>query len=124
MENDIFRNGETTVNFIPNNPHLLIPRYEYSKDRGTKLLKYLAELKVNGHPDVKTYDPEKNLRKAIVPVDTINEYPKGTKDLLNELGRDKFIEYIKNEKKIFYTDTTLRDAHQSLFATRLRITIF
>jgi len=120
MENDTFRSGETTVNFIPNNPHLLVPKYEYSKDRGTKLLKYLAELKVNGHPDVKTYDAEKIFRKPLVPVTTNEEYPKGTKDLLNELGRDKFIEYIKNEKKIFYTDTTLRDAHQSLFATRLR----
>ncbi|RXR20958.1 pyruvate carboxylase [Flavobacterium amnicola] len=120
MENDTFRSGETTVNFIPNNPHLLVPKYEYSKDRGTKLLKYLAELKVNGHPDVKAYDAEKVFRKAVVPVTTNEEYPKGTKDLLNELGRDKFIEYIKNEKKIFYTDTTLRDAHQSLFATRLR----
>jgi pyruvate carboxylase len=120
MENDIFRSGETTVNFIPNNPHLLVPKYEYSKDRGTKLLKYLAELKVNGHPDVKTYDADKVFRKALIPSETISEYPKGTKDLLNELGRDKFIEYIKNEKNIFYTDTTLRDAHQSLFATRLR----
>ncbi|MBP9848158.1 MAG: pyruvate carboxylase [Flavobacterium sp.] len=120
MENDTFRSGETTVNFIPNNPHLLVPKYEYSKDRGTKLLKYLAELKVNGHPDIKTYDPEKIFRKPLVPVTTKEEYPKGTKDLLNELGREQFIEYIKNEKKIFYTDTTLRDAHQSLFATRLR----
>ncbi|WP_395056999.1 pyruvate carboxylase [Flavobacterium sp.] len=120
MSNDTFRNGETTVNFIPDNPHLLVPRYEYSQDRGTKLIKYLAELKVNGHPDIKNYDANKTFRKPIIPAITSKEYPKGTKDLLNELGRDKFIEYIKNEKKIFFTDTTLRDAHQSLFATRLR----
>jgi pyruvate carboxylase len=120
MSNDTFRSGETTVNFIPDNPHLLVPRYEYSQDRGTKLIKYLAELKVNGHPDIKNYDANKTFRKPLIPAITSKEYPKGTKDLLNELGRDKFIEYIKNEKKIFYTDTTLRDAHQSLFATRLR----
>ncbi|MFK7049677.1 2-oxoglutarate carboxylase small subunit [Flavobacterium columnare] len=120
MSNETFRNGETTVNFIQDNPSLLIPRYGYSKDRGTKLLKYLAELRVNGHPDVKYVDKTKVFRKPIVPkVDSV-EYPKGTKDLLNELGRDKFIQYIKNEKQIFYTDTTLRDAHQSLLATRLR----
>jgi pyruvate carboxylase len=120
MSDETFRNGETTVNFIQNNPHLLVPRYGYSKDRGTKILKYLAELKVNGHPDVKYVDPTKVFRKPIIPKVITEEYPKGTKDLLNELGREKFIEYIKNEKKIFYTDTTLRDAHQSLFATRLR----
>ena len=119
MSNETFRNGEATVNFIPEHQELLIPRIEYNKDRATKLLKYLAELKVNGHPDVKEYNPNKVFRKPILPV-VEGEYPKGTKDLLNEMGREKFIEYIKNEKKIFFTDTTLRDAHQSLFATRLR----
>ena len=119
MSNETFRNGEATVNFIPEHQELLIPRVEYNKDRATKLLKYLAELKVNGHPDVKEYNPNKIFRKPILPA-ADGEYPKGTKDLLNEMGREKFVEYIKNEKKIFFTDTTLRDAHQSLFATRLR----
>ncbi len=119
MSNETFRNGEATVNFIPEHQELLIPRVEYNKDRATKLLKYLAELKVNGHPDVKEYNPNKIFRKPILPV-ADGEYPKGTKDLLTEMGRDKFVEYIKKEKKIFFTDTTLRDAHQSLFATRLR----
>lgn len=121
MSNETFRNGETTVNFIQNNPELLIPQYEGSKDRGTKMLQYLAELKVNGHPDVKAFDPNKKFRKPIVPSFPKDApYPKGTKDLLNELGRDGFIKYIKEEKPIYFTDTTLRDAHQSLFATRLR----
>src|SRR5690606_40972040 len=52
--------------------------------------------------------------------DKNDPHPKGTKDLLNEMGREKFVEYIKNSEQIYYTDTTLRDAHQSLFATRLR----
>jgi len=121
MSNEIFQNGEATVGFIQENPHLLKPEYGHDKDRGTKLLKYLAELKVNGHPDVKSYDPNKVFRKPRIPTfDPSQPFPKGTKDLLNELGREKFVDYIKNEKKIFYTDTTLRDAHQSLFATRLR----
>ncbi len=121
MNDDIFSSGTATVGFIQENQHLLIPQVGYNKDRGTKLLKYLAELKVNGHPDVKSFDPDKVFRKPIVPqFDKKAPFPKGTKDLLNELGREKFVEYIKNEKQIFYTDTTLRDAHQSLFATRLR----
>ncbi|MFD2892227.1 pyruvate carboxylase [Flavobacterium chuncheonense] len=120
MSNETFRSGAATVNFIQENPHLLVPRYEYSKDRATKLIKYLAEVKVNGHPDIKKFDSEKEFRKPIVPISPNIPFPKGTKDLLTELGRDKFIDFIKNEKKILYTDTTFRDAHQSLFATRLR----
>ena len=120
MSNETFRNGETTVNFIAENPHLLVPRYEHSKDRATKLIKYLAEVKVNGHPDVKKQDFDRVFRKPLIPLIPPSEYPKGTKDLLNEMGRAKFIEYIKNEKQILFTDTTFRDAHQSLFATRLR----
>ncbi|MGX7667874.1 pyruvate carboxylase [Flavobacterium pedocola] len=120
LSNATFRSGEATVNFIQDNPDLLLPDSEYFNDRGTKILKYLAELKVNGHPDVTQYDVGKTFRTPIVPEVSQKEYPKGTKDLLNELGRDGFIQYIKNEKKVFYTDTTLRDAHQSLFATRLR----
>src|SRR5690606_40227955 len=49
-----------------------------------------------------------------------NPFPKGSKDLLTELGPDGLAQWLKNEKKIHYTDTTLRDAHQSLLATRMR----
>lgn len=121
MGNETFQSGQAKVAFIQDNQDLLIPSYGHDKDRGTKLLKYLAELKVNGHPDIKAYDPNKVFRKAHIPsFEKTAPYPKGTKDLLKEFGREKFVEYIKNEQKIFYTDTTLRDAHQSLFATRLR----
>lgn len=121
LDNEEFQEGRTTVGFIGNNPQLLIPKIGYNKDGGTKLLKYLAELRVNGHPDIKAYDPNKTFRTPMLPVfKTEGEYPKGTKDLLTELGREEFIKYIKNDKRIFYTDTTFRDAHQSLFATRLR----
>ncbi len=121
MGNEEFQSGAMNVGFIPNNPQLLSPKFGVDKDRGTKLLKYLGEVKVNGHPDVKIYDAEKTFRKPIIPAyDKGLIYPKGSKDLLVELGREKFIQSIKDEKKILYTDTTLRDAHQSLFATRLR----
>jgi len=121
MENEEFQEGKATVGFIAKNPQLLIPRVGYNKDVGTKILKYLAELKVNGHPDIKAYDPDKVFRAASLPIIDINApYPKGSKDLLVELGREEFIKRLKADKKIQYTDTTLRDAHQSLFATRLR----
>ena len=121
MANETFQSGKATVGFIQENPGLLAPQYGFDKDRGTKLLRYLAELKVNGHPDVKKVDESKTFRKPIVPfTDKTIQYPKGSRDLLLELGRDAFIQKIKSDKKIHYTDTTLRDAHQSLFATRLR----
>ncbi len=121
MENEDFQLGKATVGFITQNPQLLVPKWGYDKDRGTKIIRYLAELEVNGHPDVKSYDAGKKFRKPIVPsFDKLSAYPKGTKDMLTELGREKFIDQISKDKKIHYTDTTLRDAHQSLFATRLR----
>lgn len=133
MENEDFQAGKATVGFITQNPGLLVPRWGYDKDRGTKLMRYLAELQVNGNPDIKSFEPDRKFRKAITPAfDVSAPYPKGYKDLLNELGRDKFLEYIGQGKRIaqpgkevnngavLYTDTTLRDAHQSLFATRLR----
>jgi len=128
MENEEFQAGKATVGFIANNPELLIPKWGYDKDRGTKIIRYLAELKVNGHPDIKAYDPDKKFRTPILPeYNKKAEYPKGYKDLLTELGRDKFLEYIQSGKRLYgnnnailYTDTTLRDAHQSLLATRMR----
>jgi pyruvate carboxylase len=116
-----FQEGKATVGFIQNNPDLVKSSWEDGKDRGTKLLKYLAELRVNGHPDIKQYDPNRQFRKAIVPkFDKDLPYPKGSKDRLNELGRAAFLDEIKKERALLYTDTTLRDAHQSLFATRMR----
>lgn len=121
MENHEFQQGKATVGFIARHPQLQIPKWGYDKDRGTKLVRYLAELKVNGHPDVKTYDPDKKFRTPIVPeFNATTPFPKGSKDLLNELGRDEFLKRLKADHKIHYTDTTFRDAHQSLFATRLR----
>ena len=114
-----FYRGNATVNFIANHPELLqLPRM---LNRGTKLLNYLSEIAVNGHPDVKTKDESKIFRNPKIPAyDKRSDYPKGTKDRLIELGREGFVKWLKEEKPIQYTDTTFRDAHQSLLATRMR----
>ncbi len=119
LGNGTFIKGEARVNFIKDNPDLLItPRY---MDRGTKMLGYLANVIVNGNKDVKYIDPRKTFRTPVVPdFNDAIAYPKGTKDLLVQLGRDKFVKWIKNQKEILFTDTTFRDAHQSLLATRVR----
>ena len=114
-----FQKGAATVSFIEKHPEL----FKISKrlDRGTRLLDYLAEVTVNGNPDVRVTDKNKKFRTPqIPPFDRFAEYPKGTKDRLNELGREGFVEWLKNEKAVHFTDTTFRDAHQSLLATRMR----
>lgn len=114
-----FISGDATVNFIQEHPELFT--YTLRQDRGTKMLSYLAEVTMNGNPDVKVKDAAKVFEKPVLPdVNTHVPYPKGTKDILTELGPDKFSQWLKNEKKIYYTDTTMRDAHQSLLATRMR----
>jgi len=114
-----FFEGKVTVNFIQNTPALF--KIKFSQDRSSKMINYLGEVIVNGNPDVKFIEKTKVFRDAKVPsFDQFSEFPKGTKDLLTKLGPDKFSAWLRNEKKIHYTDTTIRDAHQSLLATRMR----
>lgn len=114
-----FQDGDVTVNFIDQNPKLF--EFKKGRDRGTKSIRFLGEIIVNGNADVKRIDSTKKFPEQIIPdFDRYGKYPKGTKDMLNELGRDGFIDWIKNNEKIKYTDTTFRDAHQSLLATRMR----
>ena len=119
LQHETFRKGEVTVNFIKQNPDLFI--FKAPRNRATKLVTYLGDVIVNGNSDVKKIDPKKTFIKPIIPKFDINAaHPKGTKDLLTELGPDKFSQWLKNEKKVHFTDTTMRDAHQSLLATRMR----
>lgn len=114
-----FRNGQATVNMIAAKPELT--NVMRRRDRATKLLRYLAGVIVNGNPDVKYMDPTKTEKPAVVPDFSPNaDYPNGTKQLLTEKGPREFANWLKNEKKIHFTDTTFRDAHQSLLATRMR----
>ncbi|MEO8934375.1 MAG: pyruvate carboxylase, partial [Xanthomarina sp.] len=119
LKHETFRKGEVTVNFIKQNPDLFV--FKAPRNRATKLVTYLGDVIVNGNPDVKRIDPTKTFVKAIVPkFESNGAYPEGTKNLLTKLGPDKFSEWLKAEKKIHFTDTTMRDAHQSLLATRMR----
>jgi len=119
LQNETFRTGQATVNFIKEHPDLLEPpRW---KDRGTKMLRYLAEVIVNENPDVRKRDPNMVFLNPEVPVvDPKAVLPKGNKDRLVEMGRDGFVDWLRKEKKVQFTDTTFRDAHQSLLATRMR----
>ncbi|MEM6398261.1 MAG: pyruvate carboxylase [Bacteroidota bacterium] len=119
LENETFQIGEATVRFIPEHQDLLIGRN--FRDRGTKMLRYLAEVVVNGHSDVNKPDHDKQFLPPVVPdYDRFAPFPPGSRDRYKRLGRDGFIDWLKQEKSIQYTDTTFRDAHQSLLATRMR----
>jgi pyruvate carboxylase len=121
LKDPTFKKGKCTVNFIANHPELLkMPRRQ---DRGTKMLRYIAEVIVNGNPDVPFVDKKRNdlFRTPHVPAfNAALPMPKGTRDRLNELGAEGFAKWLTAEKQIHYTDTTFRDAHQSLLATRVR----
>ncbi|MCL6707738.1 pyruvate carboxylase [Pseudomonas sp. R2.Fl] len=113
-----FRDNSYTTRFIDTTPEL----FEQVKraDRATKLLTYLADVTVNGHPEAKGRpEPSPLAAKPVVPY--INgDIPDGTKQLLDRLGPKKFGEWMRNEKRVLMTDTTMRDGHQSLLATRMR----
>jgi pyruvate carboxylase len=119
ISHEQFRKGLCTVNFIDNNPELFA--FDRPKDRATRILRYLADIKINGHSDVKHYDPTRKFRTPEIPsFNSFEPFPKGTKDKLTELGPQGFMKWLKEEKQIHFTDTTYRDAHQSLVATRMR----
>ncbi|GAA4448350.1 pyruvate carboxylase [Rurimicrobium arvi] len=114
-----FISGDATVGFIQSHPELF--SFIERQDRGTKMLRFLADVTVNGNPDVKVKDDTKVFQTPVIPYASQQDsFPKGTKDMLTEMGPDAFAQWLRSEQKIYYTDTTLRDAHQSLLATRMR----
>ncbi len=115
-----FISGETTTTFIDKNPSLL--EFQPKRDRATKLLTYLGEVIVNGRPDVKgKINKKKELHDPVVPTYPVGKTPPaGLRDKFVELGAVKFCEWVRKQKPLLFTDTTMRDAHQSLLATRVR----
>lgn len=115
LNNPIFSQGNCSTKFIDENPDLF--EIKESKDRGTKLLQFIGNTIVNENkcsekPEFQTiYNPKSS--NTFAP----NE---GSKILFDKLGKKDYLESIKKEKKLLLTDTTMRDAHQSLLATRLR----
>ena len=115
-----FKSGSATTTFIDTTPELF--RFRAPRDRATKALSYLGDVIVNGRPDVKgSQQPPRKLPVPIPPpIHALEDPPAGTKQKLQELGPERFAEWIRSERRLLMTDTTLRDAHQSLLATRVR----
>lgn len=113
-----FRAGEVTTSFLDESPELF--RLQSRGDRATKLLSYLGDVILNGNPEVKGKPIPKALEKATLPSVPGIDPPPGTRQLLKKLGPKKFAAWARKEKRLLITDTTFRDAHQSLMATRVR----
>ncbi len=130
-----FRAGGLTTRFIDETPELF--RLPVRQDRASKLLTYIGEILVNGHPDVKK-DKETASGRALaprgrqgdkestpsvslsLPLPVSLSPPEGTRHKLHELGAERFSRWVLGQERLLITDTTFRDAHQSLLATRMR----
>jgi|TARA_B110000037_G_scaffold207969_1_gene255516 pyruvate carboxylase len=119
IHHKIFQSGEATTTLIDTTPELF--KFKRRHDRATKLLKLLGETVVNGNPQVKNRAIPKMDLPVIVPsYDPKAPKPNGTRDYLLEHGPEKFAQWTRKQKRLLVTDTTLRDAHQSLLAARMR----
>jgi pyruvate carboxylase len=115
----VFRSGDATTTFIDKTPALF--EFKPRRDRATKLMHFLADVSINGNAEAKGYQPTARLAPAPLPkVDLRIDPPAGTRQQLLRLGPEKFAEWTRKQKRALFTDTTFRDAHQSLLATRVR----
>ncbi|MGA0112089.1 MAG: pyruvate carboxylase [Chthoniobacterales bacterium] len=115
----VFRSGDATTTFIDKTPGLF--EFKPRRDRATKLMHFLADVTVNGNAEAKGFRPATRLAPAPLPkVDLGKTPPAGTRQQLLKLGPEKFAEWTRKQKRALFTDTTFRDAHQSLLATRVR----
>jgi pyruvate carboxylase len=114
-----FQSGQAVTTLIDTTPELFT--FKGRRDRATKLLNFLGSIIVNGNPHAKGYKPDKPLTLATPVAYDHRAMPKpGTRDLLLKLGPKQFAEWTRKQRRLLITDTTFRDAHQSLMATRVR----
>ncbi|MBT2581822.1 pyruvate carboxylase [Planococcus sp. ISL-109] len=113
-----FINGDFDTSFIDSTPELFI--FPVRQDRGTKLLSYIGNVTVNGFPGIEKKKKPVHAAPRKPEIDIITEVPKGTKQILDERGPEGLAKWILEQDDVLLTDTTLRDAHQSLLATRMR----
>ncbi|HLK71259.1 MAG TPA: pyruvate carboxylase, partial [Steroidobacteraceae bacterium] len=115
-----FARADYTTRFIDETPELFLAPER--RDRATRVLNFLADLIVNGNPEVRgrlsqTPPPMASVRPPLLPY---TAPPPGTRQRLQELGPEAFARWMLQEQRVLLTDTTMRDAHQSLLATRMR----
>ncbi len=127
LQNKTFLVGNCTTSFIDTHPDLFT--FTHRKDKASHLLEYISEITINGNPMVGKPGRTRSFREILIPepesvvgadVSVRPREVKGTRDIFLELGPEKFSQWIREQNRLLITDTTMRDAHQSLLATRLR----
>ncbi len=119
LKHPVFLNNQYTTKFIDTTPELF--DFKRRRDRGTKVLTYIADITVNGHPEVQgRAKPHPDLKPARPPMVPLETPPAGTKNLLTEQGPQAVADWLAAQRQVVITDTTMRDGHQSLLATRMR----
>ncbi|KOY67139.1 pyruvate carboxylase [Clostridium sporogenes] len=113
LNHEQFRKGQCDTNFIEKNPELF--QITSKTDDEVRILKFIGEKVVN-----ETHGIKKDFDVPTIPIVDEELSLKGTKQILDEKGPDGLVQWIKNQNKLLLTDTTMRDAHQSLMATRMR----
>ncbi len=114
-----FASGDYTTKFLEASPELFV--IQPSRDRGTKTLEYIGNVTINGFPNVEKR-PKPNFEHPDIPTSDTKAIAqlRGTKQLLDEKGPQAVADWVKAQDEVLLTDTTFRDAHQSLLATRVR----
>jgi pyruvate carboxylase len=118
LKHPTFLNDTYTTKFIDTTPELF--NFKRRKDRATKILTYIADITVNGHPETAGRPKPHAEAKAPKPPALKAEPAMGTRNLLEQKGPQAVADWMKAQKKVLITDTTMRDGHQSLLATRMR----
>jgi pyruvate carboxylase len=120
IKHEKFRKGEYDTSFIDTTPELFV--FPVSKDRGTKMLSYIGTVTVNGFPGIEKKKRPVFSKPRIPKLKYDLPYQFGTKQILDQSGPEGLVKWIKEQRQVLLTDTTFRDAHQSLLATRVRST--
>ena len=118
VKHDKFLTGAYDTSFIDTTPELFV--FPKRKDRGTKMLTYIGNVTVNGFPGVSEKKKPIFTKPRVPNVDIKQPIPNGTKQILDEKGAEGLVNWVKERKEVLLTDTTFRDGHQSLLATRIR----
>jgi len=118
LKHKVFLSNEYTTKFIDTTPDLF--DFDKRRDRGTKVLTYIADVSVNGHPETK----DRPLPNFDTPTPSspnpVGEISYGTRNLLEQKGPGAVADWVLKQRQLLLTDTTMRDGHQSLLATRMR----
>ena len=118
LKHPTFLSNEYTTRFIDETPGLF--QFKKRRDRGTKVLTYIADITVNGHPETTDRPaPAADLRDPKPPVHG-DQLAYGTRNLLEQKGPQAVADWMLKQRQLLITDTTMRDGHQSLLATRMR----